>query len=123
MTETTDTLPELIATTPHRQVTESTIIRSDTYPAVVDMSFATYSYPLVRAIVTMDRVVVLVEGGTRVCELYSAPMLDVEGNNRQITVTTEDGTLTISKRKGNCGCGSSLKSYRAFRDSQRMAFR
>lgn len=122
MTETAETKPELIATTVHRQVTESTIIRSDTYPAKVTFSFGTHSYPRARAIVTMNRVVVLVEGGTQMMELYSAPLLDVEGNHRQITATTEDGTVTISKAPG-CGCGSGLKSYRAFRDSQRMAFR
>jgi hypothetical protein len=117
-----DTLPELVATTVHRPVTESTILRADTYPAKVTFSFATHSYPRARAIVTMDRIVILVEGGTQIMELYSAPLLDVEGNHRSITATTEDGTITFSKAPG-CGCGSSLKSYRAYRDSQRMAFR
>lgn len=117
---TTQDLPELVGTEVHRQVREPTIIRSDTYPANVDFSWATHNYPRLRAIVTLRKVLVLCEGATTVNTLYEAPMLDAQGDGRKITITTEDGTLTISKASG-CGCGSSLKSYRAFPDSQRMA--
>ena len=104
---------------PHKQVAGNVMVRTDVYPANVSFSFGTHNYPKARAIVTADSILVLVEGGTSTAVLYEARMEDVTFDGRSATVTTEDGTVTIS-RAGGCGCGSRLRSYRPFGRAVRM---
>jgi hypothetical protein len=113
----------VLATTPpvHRRNDSPVTVRADIYPAKVSFSFDEHNYPNMRAVVTLNEVLVLVEGGTSILELYRAPLLDVQGTRTSLTATTEDGEVVIRKDGGNCGCGSSLKSYRPFGNATRMA--
>jgi hypothetical protein len=110
--------------TPHQVIDGAVKVRNDIYPAKVTFSFGTNPYPKSRAIVTADRVLVLVESGngSGAGVLYEERLEDVSGNRHQIVATTADGEVTIS-RAGGCGCGSSLRSYRPFSRSLRMATR
>jgi hypothetical protein len=110
--------------TPHQVLDGPVKVRNDIYPAKVTFSFGVNRYPKSRAIVTADRVLVLVEGGngTGAAVLYDERLEDVSSDRRQIVATTADGDVTIS-RAGGCGCGSSLRSYRPFGRSLRMATR
>jgi len=106
----------------HEKEARSVAVRSDVFPANVDFSFATNPYPKTRAIVTADEVIVLVEDGNPPGVLYRERLEDVTGTRAQVTATTADGTVTIT-RGGGCGCGSSLRSYRPFARSMALARR
>jgi hypothetical protein len=109
--------------TPHQVMDGPVKVRNDVYPAKVTFSFGRNPYPKSRAIITADRVIVLVEnGGSGAGVLYDERLEDVSGNRRQIVATTADGEVTISRAAG-CGCGSTLRSYRPFARSLRMATR
>lgn len=109
--------------TPHQVITEPVKVRNDVYPAEVTFSFATNPYPRSRAIVTADRVLVLVEGGaTGASVLYDERLEDLDADRKRIVATTADGVVTISRQSG-CGCGSRLRSYRPFSQTLRMAVR
>jgi hypothetical protein len=97
-------------------------MRCDVYPAGVTFSFGEHSYPRARAMVTTDRVIVLVEGGgpSGVSVLYDERLEDVTGDNRQVVATTADGDVTITRQNG-CGCGSRLRGYRPFGRMMAMA--
>jgi hypothetical protein len=107
---------------PHQVITEPVKVRHDIYPATVIFSFAEHPYTRARAIVTVDQLLVLVEGGSGAAVLYDERLEDVSGNRRQLVATTVDGEVTISRQAG-CGCGSRLRSYRPFSRSLRMATR
>lgn len=98
----------------HKQVRGVPVeIRRDIYPAIVSFSFAKNPWPKSRAIITRTELIILVEGGTYIKEVYREPLLSLGGNNKMLKIETEDGSIQITK-DGNCGCGSSLKSYRPF---------
>jgi hypothetical protein len=91
-------------------------MRADVYPATVQFSFGTHRYSRARAMVTTDRVIVLVEAGigpSGVGVLYDGRLEDVSGDRNQLTATTADGEVTIFRQSG-CGCGSKLRSYRPY---------
>jgi hypothetical protein len=108
--------------TPHQVIDGTVKVRHDIYPATVVFSFADNPYTRARAIVTVDRLLVLVEGGSGAAVLYDERLEDVSGNRRQLVATTADGDVTISRQAG-CGCGSRLRSYRPFGRTMRMATR
>jgi len=109
-----------LTATPHYQDQRSVRLRTDIYPAEVVFSFAENRYPRARAVVTADEIIVLVEGGYEVSQLYRAYLEDVSGSRTQIIATTSDGDITITRQQG-CGCGSRLKSYRPFARTMSMA--
>lgn len=91
-------------------------MRADVYPASVSFSFGQHRFSRARAIVTADRVIVLVEAGigpSGIGVLYNEKLEDVSGDRNHVTATTADGQVTIT-RQGGCGCGSKLRSYRPF---------
>jgi hypothetical protein len=98
---------------PHSRTTTTVPMRADFYPATVAFSFGVNPYSRARAVVTADRVLVLVESGRGVGVLYEAKLEDVSGDRRQLVATTADGAVTITRQTG-CGCGSRLRSYRPF---------
>lgn len=106
----------------HEKVSGTVAIRSDVFPASVQFSFADNPYPKVRAIVTADEVIVLVEDGNPPGVLYQERLDDVSGTRQTLTATTADGTVTIA-RGGGCACGSRLRSYRPFGRSVMLARR
>ena len=110
--------------TPHQVIDGPVKVRNDVYPADVTFSFGANPYNRSRAIVTADRVIVLVESGNGAgaAVLYDERLEDVTGDRKQIVATTADGEVTISRASG-CGCGSRLRSYRPFGRSLRMATR
>jgi len=97
----------------HQKRSGTVALRSDVFPADVQFSFGTHSYSKMRAIVTADEVIVLVEDGNPPGVLYEGRLVDVTGNRQVLTAITEDGTVTIA-RAGGCGCGSRLRGYRPF---------
>lgn len=105
---------------PHYMDPRAVRLRTDIYPANVAFSFADNPYPRARALVTIDEVIVLVEGGYEVSELYRGLLEDVRGSRTEIVATTSDGDVTIT-RQGGCGCGSRLKTYRPFARTLAMA--
>jgi hypothetical protein len=105
---------------PHEQVPGTTMLRCDVYPADVNFSFAPRPLGRTRAIVTADRVQILVAMGTQIGVLYEAKLEDYAGSRREVVATTEDGTITLT-RAGGCGCGSKLKTYRPFQRVAAMA--
>jgi hypothetical protein len=108
---------------PHEVIEGPVKVRNDVYPANVRFSFGVNPYNRARAIITADRLLVLVENGARGAGvLYDEKLEDLAGDRRQIVATTADGEITIS-RAGGCGCGSSLRSYRPFSRSLRMTSR
>jgi hypothetical protein len=106
----------------HEQRSGTVGVRSDVFPASVQFSFADNPYPKVRAIVTADEVIVLVEDGNPPGVLYQERLVDVSGTRQYVQATTEDGTVTIT-RGGGCACGSRLRSYRPFGRSIALASR
>lgn len=98
---------------PHSRVGGTVSMRADVFPAGVTFSFASNPYTRSRAILTVDKILVLVEAGTRVGVLYEAKLEDVSGDRKQVLATTADGEVTITRQTG-CGCGSRLRSYRPF---------
>jgi len=105
---------------PHYQDPRAVQVRTDIYPANVTFSFAENLYPRARVLVTVDEVIVLVEGGYEVSVLYRALLEDVKGSRTEIIATTSDGDVTITRQSG-CGCGSRLKTYRPFARTMSMA--
>lgn len=95
-------------------------LRADVYPANVGFSFATAPYSKMRAIVTADSVYVLVDGQGSPRLVYEGRLEDVTGDRKTMVATTADGQITISRAQG-CGCGSRLKSFKAYRNAARMA--
>jgi hypothetical protein len=108
--------------TPHEVISGPVKVRHDVYPATVAFSFAENPYTRARAIVTVDRLLVLVENGSGAGVLYDERLEDVSGTRHQLVATTADGDITISRQAG-CGCGSRLRSYRPFGRTLRMATR
>ncbi len=98
---------------PHQKISGTVPVRTDVYPASTTFSFASNPYARTRAIVTADRVIVLVESSPNPAVLYEGRLEDFSGDRKQVVVTTADGTVTIT-RQGGCGCGSRLRSYRPF---------
>lgn len=95
-------------------------LRADVYPANVGFSFAESPYGKTRVIVTADSVLVLVDGQGSPRLLYEGRLEDVTGDRRTMVATTADGTISISRAQG-CGCGSRLKTFKAYRSGVRMA--
>jgi hypothetical protein len=108
--------------TPHQKTDGPVKVRNDVYPADVTFSFGVNPYPRSRAIVTADRVLILVENGSGAGVLYDERLEDITGDRRRLVATTADGEVTISRQAG-CGCGSRLRSYRPFSQVLRMATR
>lgn len=98
---------------PHERAAGTAAMRADVYPASVVFSFDTNPFPRSRAVVTADRVIVLVEAGRGIGVLYDERLEDVSGDRNMVVATTADGQVTITKQ-GGCGCGSRLRSYRPF---------
>ena len=97
-------------------------IRADVFPATVAFSFAVNPYNRSRAIVTADRVLVLVDGQRTPRVLYDGGLNNVSGDRNQMVASTDDGEVTITRARG-CGCGSRLRSFKPYRSSVRMAAR
>jgi hypothetical protein len=104
----------------HTPVAEPTQIRFDIYPATVAFSFGSHMFNKVRAIVTADQVVVLVDDQGGPSELYSGKLENIQGTRRHVQVETADGVITIERAQG-CGCGSHLKNYKPFTRAARIA--
>lgn len=95
-------------------------LRADVFPANVKFSFAKNPYNRSRAIVTADRVMVLVDGQRTPRLLYDGRLENVNGTSTQMVATTAEGEITIA-RAGGCGCGSRLRSFKPYRKAIRMA--
>jgi len=105
---------------PHQRVGGTVPVRADIYPANVQFSFGVNRHTRTRAIVTADKVLVLVDASSGPAVLYESRLEDVQVvDRRQMVATTADGEVTIS-RQGGCGCGSRLRSYRPFGKAIRM---
>lgn len=107
---------------PYTPIEGQVQIRADVFPASVSFSFAHNPYNRARAIVTADRVVVLVDGQRTPRVLYDGRLESVSGDRNLLVATTSEGDVTITRASG-CGCGSRLRSFRPYRSSVRMAVR
>jgi len=107
---------------PYTTIEGQVQVRADIFPASVYFSFAQNPYNKARAIVTADRVVVLVDGQRIPRVLYDGRLNDVSGDRNQLVASTDEGQITITRARG-CGCGSRLRSFKPFRSSVRMAAR
>ena len=105
---------------PHERIQGTVPVRADVYPAQVDFSFGTHQYRRARAILTTDKVLVLVEAGSGAAVLYEGRLENVTADGKQVVATTADGDVTISRQSG-CGCGGTLRSYRPFSRMVAMA--
>ncbi len=111
------------------------MIREDTFPATIVFAAADFDYPpegfssrpptpgaaylpITRVIVTGDRVLVLkddVSGPMRVFEEDIDPNSYYKGSiHMDSYVTTVSGKRLSWRKDQACGCGSRLRSYRAF---------
>jgi len=109
-----------VALTTHQQVKGAVPVRVDVFPATVRFSWMDNPYAKVRAILTADEALMLVEATGGPAVLYTGRLEDVTGDRQTVTATTADGDITIT-RAGGCGCGSKLRAYRPFTRTVRMA--
>jgi hypothetical protein len=105
---------------PHQRTDGSVLVRTDVYPANVSFSFASNPYPRARAILTVDKVLILVDGLGGAAVLYEERLENVSIGQTSVVATTVDGDVEIS-RQGGCGCGSTLRGYRPFGRAMAMA--
>lgn len=105
---------------PYSKINGQVQLRADVFPASVQFSFAENKYPKARAIVTADRVMVLVDGQRTPRLLYDGRLEGYTGDRNSLVATTAEGEITITRAQG-CGCGSRLRGFRPYQKAIRMA--
>ena len=95
-------------------------IRADVFPAAVRTDFMELPETKKRAIVTADRIYVLGDAQGDPALLYEGRLVDYGGDAKVLMITTEDGVVEL-RRDSGCGCGSRLRSFRAYGRAVRMA--